>query len=170
MKQLTVIFTRHGEKTLTGNSLTKRGRSQIEHLGDYLKDQKITKIISSTMNRSIQSAEIISTKLKLPFTKDPRIKEIDSLAPLRYKKNKPRIESFFKELIKMTGNVLVCSHGNINRVLISFILKVPPKNIKIVQIPSCINVLERNKNGIINLVTINETSHLPKKLKIRQNF
>ena len=170
MTPLTAYFIRHGEKTFLGRKLTTRGIKQAQHLAKYLKKENFDEMISSTMSRSIQTAEIINSVLKIPHIKDPRIKEVNYFDPLKFYKEKTRVLSFYNDLIKRKGKLLVVAHGNINRAFISFILNIPSKNMKIVQIPTCINILERKKTGKINLVTMNETPHLPKNLKIRQRI
>ncbi len=169
----TTYLIRHGEKTLDGKELTKRGIIQSKYLGKYLKSEKINKVISSDINRSIQTAEIINKTLKVPHLKDPRIREIHFPGDqtTEHKKEKIRITEFFNDIIKSNNdNILIVSHGNVNRYIISLILKMNFVNIKITQIPTGMNILEKKESGTIGLVAMNDTSHLPKKLKIRQKL
>ncbi len=168
-----IYLIRHGEKTQDGKELTKRGILQAKLLGKYLKSEGITKIISSTINRSIQTAEIINKTLKLKHMKDERINEIH---PLRnegklYQEERKRVKEFYEDVIlKNKKKILVVAHGNVNRYIIALTHKIALKNVRIVQIPTCMNILERKKSGSIRIRAINDTSHLPKKLKVDQPY
>jgi|SRR3989344_3839924 len=169
----TIYLIRHGEKTLDGKKLTKRGITQAKYLGKYLKNEKIDKIISSDKNRAIQTAEIINNYLKIPNKKDKRIREIHFPAKKgkKYQEERKYVKEFFEKVIlKNKKRTLIVAHGNVNRYIICLILKIAPKNIRITQIPTCMNIIENKKSGSISLVTMNDTSHLSKKLKVRQKF
>ena len=169
----TIYLIRHGEKTLDGKKLTKRGILQSKHLAKYLKSEKITKIISSNINRSIQTAKIINKKLRAHHIRDSRIREIHltSEKTKEFDNEKSRVKNFYEGIIKNNKeNILIVSHGNVNRYIICLILNMKFKDIKITQIPTGMNILERKNSGIIGVVAVNDTSHLPKRLKVRQKL
>jgi len=169
----TTFLIRHGEKTLDGKELTTRGILQAKHLAKYLKKEKISKIISSTQNRAIQTAEIVNKVLKVPYEKDSRIREIyfPSESGKERKEERSKVKEFYEEVIKKNRkNILIVAHGNVNRYVICLNQQIEPKNIKITQIPTCMNIFERKESGTIGMVALNDTSHLPKKLKIRQKL
>lgn len=72
-----LIFARHGESEANllhefSNSgwkhpLTDKGRLQVEILAGRLAKQGVTHIFSSPVMRAVQSAEILSEKLNVPF-------------------------------------------------------------------------------------------------------
>ena len=173
MKPLTMYLIRHGEKTLDFKRLTKRGKKQAELLGKRLKKLDIDKIISSDLSRCVETAKIINKHLKLKLISfDPRIREINSYDKIlfsRCKRKRKSVKEFLKNILEHEeGNILVVCHGNVNRYILSLLLEIPPKKAKLVQIPTGVNTIERKRNGEIKIVTVNDTTHLPEKLKVKQ--
>lgn len=79
-----LVLTRHGETDwnvegrMQGHSQTPindRGRYEAHTVGEALKKIGVTKIYSSDLLRAVQTTEIISTHLGLPFEKDVRLRE-----------------------------------------------------------------------------------------------
>jgi len=71
--------TEHIQKQLvmgwTGSELTADGKNQANKLADQLADKKIDLIISSDLNRTRQTAEILSEKLGAPLIFDWLLRE-----------------------------------------------------------------------------------------------
>lgn len=66
---MAIYFARHGQTELgsqdrlegvSSSELTQRGKEQAERLGMFLKSKKISKLISSPLKRSCQTASIVS--------------------------------------------------------------------------------------------------------------
>ncbi len=80
-----VILVRHGQSTLNvqriissdnlGYPLTATGRQQIRELAEQIPPERINGIISSPVQRAVESAGIISRTLSLDMTTDERIRE-----------------------------------------------------------------------------------------------
>ena len=86
-KEQKIIFVRHGEseanvkEIIAGHSdspLTEKGRRGAKELAKNLKDKNISKIISSGLSRSKETAEIISKELDVKVTQWDELHEIDS--------------------------------------------------------------------------------------------
>ncbi len=81
-----IIFVRHGkddERCRGGWSnigLVQEGHGQAQKLADYLKNSeyKIGKIISSDLNRAVETAKYISEKLDLPIISELQLREINN--------------------------------------------------------------------------------------------
>ncbi len=80
-----IYLCRHGEseynakKIVQGHidtQLTEKGINQAKFLGEFLKDKKIQKIISSDLKRAYQTASVVGEILGLPVQKDERIREM----------------------------------------------------------------------------------------------
>ena len=82
----TIYLVRHGEyenpeylfpgRLLTGFPLTEKGREQVENLSGYFKDKVVVALYSSPVLRTRQTAEILSSKLKIPIQVDDRLLEV----------------------------------------------------------------------------------------------
>jgi broad specificity phosphatase PhoE len=85
----TIYLIRHGEtewnrigrmQGVLDSSLTEKGRVQTAQVGQILLHKlgarPITRFISSPLGRALQTAEIISNALDIPFKTDPRLMEI----------------------------------------------------------------------------------------------
>jgi len=59
------------------NSLTEKGKKQIEESAKYLKNKKIDIIFSSPIQRTMETAEIISKKIRAKIIVDERLTEVD---------------------------------------------------------------------------------------------
>jgi len=80
-----LIFVRHGESEANllhefSNSgwkhpLTEKGRLQVEILAGRLANQAITRIYTSPVMRAVQSAEILSGKLDVPYEETEALRE-----------------------------------------------------------------------------------------------
>lgn len=72
-----IYLIRHGQKEdLPSNpNLTPLGYKQAEETGKYLAKFPITKVIASPLNRTVQTAEVITKELKLNFELDSNLVE-----------------------------------------------------------------------------------------------
>lgn len=70
-------FIRHGkrDRRIGDPSLTSEGREEAERLAGPLKSKGITRIFSSPLKRTRETAEIIATALNLEITEDARLRE-----------------------------------------------------------------------------------------------
>ncbi len=83
---LKLIIARHAESEwnpigryqgLLDPELTERGRKQAQALAKALKGEGITRIYTSPLKRTYQTARIVSRELGVPLEKDSRVIEID---------------------------------------------------------------------------------------------
>ena len=82
-----IIFMRHGQaynnvkKLLVGRNLeshlTELGRKQVKNTSQILTTIDIHKIYSSPVIRTVETAEIVSNIINVPFEKDERLFEIE---------------------------------------------------------------------------------------------
>ena len=181
-----ILLVRHGESEHNSgksankdSSLTKKGKSQAEHLGKKLRKEKIKidKIYTSNLIRSKQTAEIISKIIKVPIKKS--LEELNEY-PSANLRNKIKI--FFNARIKKLRNLLnsiakdkeknktipIVAHGVTNRIIIGHLLEIPlgKQLLRLWQHNTAVSVLIWNKNfKNWGLESMNDVNHLPKNLK-----
>lgn len=172
LKKLNIYLIRHGEKDNEGKFLSKKGIKQIKLLAKKFKKIKFDKIYSSDLERCKQTTEIINKQLKLPIIYEPGLREVKGIVkenPEKHKKEINKIKRVYDKLVKEKGNILVSSSGIINRILLSMFLKIDSNKANFIQNPSGVNLIDKNlERNRFRILYINETSHLPDKLKIRQ--
>ena len=103
-----IIFMRHGQaynnvqKLLVGRNLeshlTDLGREQVRNTSQILKTIHIDQIYSSPVIRTVETAEIVSDIVNMPFQKDERLFEIE-LGKL--------VGMYYEDLINKHGNLFV---------------------------------------------------------------
>ena len=103
-----IIFMRHGQaynnvqKLLVGRNLeshlTDLGREQVRNTSQILKTINIDQIYSSPVIRTVETAEIVSDTIDMPFQKDERLFEIE-LGKL--------VGMYYEDLINKHGNLFV---------------------------------------------------------------
>ncbi len=103
-----IIFMRHGQaynnvqKLLVGRNLeshlTDLGREQVRNTSQILKTINIDQIYSSPVIRTVETAEIVSDVVNMPFQKDERLFEIE-LGKL--------VGMYYEDLINKHGNLFV---------------------------------------------------------------
>lgn len=116
-----IIFMRHGQafnnvqKLLVGRNLeshlTDLGREQVKSTSQLLKSIDIHKMYSSPVIRTMETAEIVSNVIGLPFEKDERLFEIE-LGKL--------VGMYYEDLINKHGNLFVkfyCDNDDENSLL-----------------------------------------------------
>lgn len=184
-----IILIRHGESesnvginTKKDSPLTERGKKQVEHLADRLKQYRISEIYCSNLIRAKQTAEIISKKIKAPikghfselneYSSKHLKNKIITLFHLRLKKLKKLLKNISKEK-RQEKVILISSHGVANRIIIGYLLKISlsKKLLRLTQDNACINFLSWNqehKNW--SLWSVNDSEHLPKDLRNSQEI
>lgn len=163
---------RHGEKTPDGSKLSNRGRKQAEHLAKRLSNIQFDRVYSSDLQRCKETAEILNNILKLPINYETALREIQGEArikPSKYRKEIKVIKDFWNKLKKEKGTILIVSSGNVNRFLFSYILDIERKKANFMQNPTGLTVLEKKKTKGYRAHFINDTSHLPDKLRVSQD-
>jgi 2,3-bisphosphoglycerate-dependent phosphoglycerate mutase len=116
-----IIFMRHGQannnvkKLLVGRNLeshlTDLGRDQVINTSQILATIDIHKIYSSPVIRTVETAEIVSNIIDIPFEKDERLFEIE-LGKL--------VGMYYEDLINKHGNLFVkfyCDNDDENSLL-----------------------------------------------------
>jgi len=97
-----VHFLRHGltDKSLEDGWLTEEGIKQITDLANTLKAQghPYTQILTSSMKRAIQTAEIVSEILDIPMKIDERFGSVERKRKLKQAKQATMIKFGLKEL------------------------------------------------------------------------
>lgn len=171
-ENLIIYIVRHGEKTEDGQILTERGKKQTKLLAKRLVKMKINNIYSSDFNRCIETAEIIKKKLKLSYKLEKDLREVPSLVkeqPEKYKKEIDKIKKFWKKVTKEKGNILLVSSGIVNRILISFALDIKSNHANFMQYPTGLTKIEKINEKRYRIWHINDSSHLPDKLRVAQS-
>jgi 2,3-bisphosphoglycerate-dependent phosphoglycerate mutase len=116
-----IIFMRHGQaynnvkKLLVGRNLeshlTDLGREQVKNTSQILTTIDIHKIYSSPVIRTVETAEIVSRTIGVPFEEDERLFEIE-LGKL--------VGMYYEDLISKHGNLFVkfyCDNDDENSLL-----------------------------------------------------
>jgi broad specificity phosphatase PhoE len=180
--RLTIV--RHGEvMEEVDPNLTELGKRQVTELAKKLKKEKIDKIYSSDLKRTIETAEIIGKERKqnIEFTKILRevqdeIIEIPKKDWESKKDNEKRIneiKNFLKKLEKKhkNENILIVGHAKMNRIILNILTNISLYNLfSIKQLHTCVNLLEledikrRMRKGIKmwRILKLNSVEHLPK--------
>ncbi len=153
-----IIIVRHGEtyanvKEGEQPSLTENGREQSKKLRDKLANLPIKNIISSDLDRALDTAKIINEKHSLNINIDAKYREIYRLIvggpknksrPFRKKEDTKRAERVLGSLASLTDNTLIVTHGNLIRYFIAKKLNLPPKKMwNLYLSPCCILVLSK---------------------------
>ena len=186
MAKKTIILVRHGqyhpglEKEL--ERLTTLGRKQAKLAGKRLKENKIDRIVHSTMPRALETASII--KREMGYRK--ALQSCDSLRecvpdfpkPLRkkygytdvkkLKRDKAQVDKafakYFKTPRKDSTEILVC-HGNVIRYLVCRAMGIDTLKWRELDIQQCaISIIEiRSKSPLRKiLISHNDVGHIPK--------
>lgn len=81
MKNIKLIFIRHGECNYKTGKLTLRGSMQIKGALRYIKNEKINAIFCSPRTRTLQTANILNAKLNAPLFILKELNERQVLTP-----------------------------------------------------------------------------------------
>lgn len=110
-----LILIRHGESEGNKNGLiyghtdyplTEKGRQQIPHIVEALKNNQLTKVISSPLSRASAIGKGVSDAYDVPFTTDDRLKEINfgDYEDLPVKEIRAKLGEGYYELIGFFDN------------------------------------------------------------------
>ncbi len=173
-----IFFIRHGETYRSLNkkgpeTLTKVGEKQVKLLAKRFVNKKFDIIISSNLERAVKTAEAIHIKnphLKLKLM--PDLGEMDvkehmpktrNVSKLFHKEDLLRANRGWKKLLSLKyKRMLVVCHGNIIRLFLSKAMGYSGNHFPCILLePTSISVVEIKK-GRINVLSINDSSHLTK--------
>jgi broad specificity phosphatase PhoE len=133
----TVFLVRHGEcvSNITWpmdnytdeiDVLTEQGKSQIKNLLKYFNQFDVEyKIISSTLTRAKQSAQILNTGISKSILQEPDLRIVEKNHEEQIDDFKTRIDSFFTERISSNGPWIIVMHGHVIETLILQKLNAP---------------------------------------------
>lgn len=116
-----IYFIRHGEASYnSSDDLTLRGKEQVEMAALFIKEQDISKILTSPLNRCVQTAEILSLVLDIPFSIEKDLRERES-SP-----QKEEYESFMDRVTRLIfhgehDKAILVSHGDVFAMLKKYI-------------------------------------------------
>jgi len=177
-----IIFIRHPEKNETENNpyLTEKGVKQATYLANRLKNTKFNEFYCSDMNRTKQTAKIVSEQIKIKPKIEKSLNEFTSSVLLKNKskltKNEKKhfndltifLEKISKKM-KSEKAILIIAHGITNRIILSHFLDINLKNLIRFRQSECgmnsIYWVEKFKNW--RLKSWNDNNHIP--LKIQYN-
>ena len=175
-----IVFIRHAEKEKIGEDpwLTEKGAKQADHIAKRLEKEKFDEFYCSNLNRSKQTAEIISKILDMAPRVERSLNEFKSetIKKDRDQWNKDEKDhytlliSFLKKLTKDPNEnktVLIVGHGITNRIILSHFLDLNINRvIQFLQKETGVNTLnwiEEYKNW--RLEGWNDNHHVPVKLR-----
>ena len=174
MPKKLVILLRHGEYDTSPTSmfqLTARGREQARVSAQALASVSFDAAFSSTMTRAIETAEVVTEELKVPFSRSrlliegmpTRVATIPS-TPAQVREDRDRMhrafEKFFQPSKKERTELVVC-HGNLIRFIMTRALGVQPAVwARFVSNHCGITRILVREHGL-RVVSYNETMHLP---------
>ena len=179
-----IVLVRHGESESNARTtehhdspLTKTGIAQAKNLGIKLKKIKISAIYTSNLKRAKETAEIISKTIHVPikasfdelneYNKDNLKSRLKILLNSRLKRLKKLLKSILKDKAK-EKTILIVADGITNRMIIGYLLNIPMKKhlLRFGQHNTGSSTLHWHKKyRNWSLLTMNEVSHLPRKLK-----
>jgi broad specificity phosphatase PhoE len=192
-----LLLVRHGvtqyntDRIFMGHDpvpLSPAGRRQVERLAERLCGMPPTRMVSSDILRTRESAEILAAQLGLPFETSAELREVDvgRAKGLSYRDAAERWpdvfdpsgearfpggESFAEVADRATaylrsavlddpGRVLVVTHGGVVRGVMARLLGLPLGSVAGFLIDNASLSIFRVDDGVANLVTWNDTAHL----------
>jgi broad specificity phosphatase PhoE len=173
-----LYLVRHAEKEREGENpdLTKNGVKQAKYLAKKLSKVKFDKFYCSDMNRTKQTSEIVSKKIKMKPKIEKTLNEYESEDIKKNfskwkKEERIRVKEMYKFLDKIfkkpekDETVLIIAHGITNRVIASYLLELNlDKMIRLRQHETCINLIKwSNKWKNWQLDKWNDQTHIPKR-------
>ncbi|MNS79085.1 phosphoglycerate mutase [compost metagenome] len=189
MAKRTIVLVRHGQyhpaKENELERLTTLGRKQASLVAKRLKENKIDRIVHSTMPRAAETAAIIKQQLGFGrnFETCDQLRECTPGFPKHLRKKhgytdvkklntaKAQMEKAFKKYFKTPRKdsleVLVC-HGNVIRYLVCRALGIDTLKWRELDILQCgISVIEVNSKGSLRMIlrSHNDVGHIPKALR-----
>lgn len=139
---MSLILIRHGESEANkrgqnqgrndgwaNTSLSEKGKEQARQVSERLKTEKIDHIFASDLKRAKETAEAINKFHKKKIIFDSRLREKKDEET--FKKFVKRVYSFMKEINKKEGNILIISHGGVNKTILGISTRSKKKGISI---------------------------------------
>ncbi len=136
-----IVFVRHAEKKGEEDlGLSQKGIQQAKNFAKRLSKNHFDELYCSGLQRAIETAKIISEKINIPIRIKPVLNEISSEIfkkdqkewsneeLTQYSKLKKFLEKFTKRA-KENKRILIIAHGNTNRLILSILLELNPKNL-----------------------------------------
>lgn len=172
-----IVFIRHAEKQKGHDNpkLTELGLIQSKYLSKKLKHNHFDELYCSGMERSKQTAQIVSKKVGLSPMIEESLNEFRSgaLSGDLDTKEKKRFKDLRKFLTKISADlssnkrILIIAHGVVNRLILSLLLEIDSKNIvRFRQLETGINEVYWNKRfENWRLKYWNDINHLPKRIR-----
>lgn len=130
--QKTSIFSSKGER---GISLKELGKKQAQKAGEFLKNSRISKIVTSPFRRTTETTQYMNKELSLPVIEDADIVEIKPLPYIRRaleiilgienKKEENRVRGILSNYMAEKQDIILSTHGGTIRYFCSYIA---PKN------------------------------------------
>jgi serine/threonine-protein phosphatase PGAM5 len=187
----TIYLIRHGEYNQTdtsnsdlGKELTPLGIAQARLLSARLKGMsvKFTSLISSTMIRAIQTAQIINDNFpELELKESSLIREctpptwrediIVKTAPKELSECVDNLEKSFREFFIPSpdandrNDIIVC-HGNVIRYFVTKVLKVDTMSWLQMSITNCsLTIIRIMPDGIMKLDAFSDYGHIPENMR-----
>ena len=174
-----IYLIRHAEKESEGENppLTKRGIKQAKYLAKRLSKEKFDKFYRSDMERTKQTSEAISKRIKMKPIVEKSLNEYESSDIKQdFSKwnvsEKKRVKELYKFLDNLTKNknkdekILIVAHGITNRIIVASLLDMDLKKmVRMRQYETSINELkwsDKWKNW--QLVKWNDVGHIPNKM------
>ena len=126
----TVFLVRHGEclSNITWpmenyadeiDVLTEQGKFQIKNLLKYFNQFDVEyKIISSTLTRAKESAQILNTGIPKSIVHEPDLRIVEKNHEEQIDDFNTRIDSFFNERISSIGPWIIVMHGHVIETLL----------------------------------------------------
>ncbi|MBI5723680.1 MAG: histidine phosphatase family protein [Planctomycetes bacterium] len=172
-------FVRHGtyvpgaDNTTLGGVLDDTGRVQSRLTAEYLKQFNVVAIYTSDLLRCVQTAQIIASALPgVPLKPTSLLREIDvsGLNNGRAADVMQRMDTlwkwFFRKSQRGVCHEVLVSHGNLVRCVVCQALNIPMSTWAYVQTHNCaITSFVVGSNGRVQVVGVNECSHLPAELQ-----
>lgn len=175
-----IYLIRHADKETEGENpnLTPKGIKQAKLLAKRLSKKDFDEFYSSDMNRTKQTSEIVSKKIKMKYKIEPSLNEYET-SDLKKPISKWNVEERkrFKEMVKFLDDklknpkqkktFLIIAHGITNRIIFSHLLGIPmKKTVTFRQDETCVNLLKySNKFENWRLVKMNDNHHVPERLR-----
>lgn len=167
-----IYLFRHAEKDESGEGISERGIQQAEKLRERFSDLETNRLYSSDLERCKKTAEIVNEPKGLDINYKSKLREVEGKVkefPSEHKEVINGIKEFFNEIRQEKGNILICSSGIVNRILIAIFLEIEISKSHFLQNPTGLTIIDKNPNNKnFRISCVNDTSHLPEEIKVRQ--
>ena len=180
-----ITFIRHAEKEELGEDpyLTKKGVKQAKHLAKRLKKEKFDELYCSNLNRTKQTADIISRIIGIKPQREESLKEFKAETIKKEKDGWDREEknhyssliNFLKKIAEdpdENKSILIIAHGITNKIILSHFLNLNLGNIiHFTQRETGVNSIywmDKFKNWRLRIW--NDDHHIPLKLKDKETY